>query len=53
MFLEVAVDNPAAIALYQAAGFVPAGRRRGYYRRQGADAMDALVLRRTLNSRAG
>jgi ribosomal-protein-alanine N-acetyltransferase len=44
MFLEVAVRNDAAIALYRAAGFVEVGRRRRYY----ADRSDALVLCATL-----
>ncbi len=44
MFLEVAAGNAAAFALYCAAGFVQAGRRRRYY----ADGADALVLRRDL-----
>lgn len=44
LFLEVAADNRAAIALYQTSGFVSAGRRRGYYLRDGAAAMDALVM---------
>jgi ribosomal-protein-alanine N-acetyltransferase len=50
MFLEVAEDNPGAIALYAAAGFEPVGRRAGYYARPGAPAADAIVMRRTLNS---
>lgn len=50
VFLEVAADNPAAIALYRAAGFTDAGRRANYYPRRGAPAVDALLLRRTLNS---
>lgn len=37
LFLEVAEDNPAAIALYETSGFGLVGRRRGYYR-SGADA---------------
>lgn len=49
-FLEVAVDNPAAIALYERAGFAAAGRRRGYYSRPGEAAVDALVMRCDLNS---
>lgn len=53
MFLEVAADNVAAIGLYEAAGFERVGLRRAYYRRPGQDAVDALVLRRTLNRRAG
>lgn len=34
LFLDVAVDNPAAIALYRRAGFLEYGRRPGYYRRE-------------------
>jgi ribosomal-protein-alanine N-acetyltransferase len=48
-FLEVAEDNPAARALYAAAGFSVAGRRRGYYARPDR-AVDAVVMRRDLNS---
>jgi ribosomal-protein-alanine N-acetyltransferase len=36
--LEVAASNGAALALYAAAGFREAGRRRGYYR-NGDDAL--------------
>lgn len=43
-FLEVATDNTAAIALYAGAGFLPAGRRRGYYRTSSGQAVDALVM---------
>jgi ribosomal-protein-alanine N-acetyltransferase len=50
MFLEVAEDNPGAIALYERTGFQPVGRRRAYYGRAGAPAVDALVMRRPLNS---
>ncbi len=46
LFLEVAQDNAAARALYAAAGFREAGRRRGYYARPPGPAIDALVLRR-------
>lgn len=42
MFLEVSERNAAARALYAAAGFAEAGRRRRYY----PDGADALVLRR-------
>lgn len=45
VFLEVAADNEAALALYRGAGFVEAGVRRDYYVREGG-AVDALVLRR-------
>jgi Fur family ferric uptake transcriptional regulator len=49
LFLEVAEDNAAAIALYEGQGFVRVGRRPGYYARDAA-RIDALVLRRDLNS---
>jgi len=48
MYLEVADHNGAARALYARAGYVPAGRRRGYYR----DGSDALVLRKPLSPAA-
>ena len=38
MFLEVAADNAAALALYRGAGFTQAGLRRGYYAPAGTDA---------------
>jgi ribosomal-protein-alanine N-acetyltransferase len=44
MFLEVAVTNHAAHALYEAHGFTEAGLRRHYY----ADGTNALILRSTL-----
>jgi ribosomal-protein-alanine N-acetyltransferase len=44
-FLEVAAGNAGGRALYVAAGFVPVGRRPGYYE----DGADALVLRRDLS----
>ncbi len=47
-FLEVAVDNPGAIALYRSLGFAETGRRRGYYRRCDAPPADALVMARSL-----
>jgi ribosomal-protein-alanine N-acetyltransferase len=51
LFLEVAADNEAAVGVYLKTGFKQAGLRRAYYQRPGAAAMDALVLRRALNSR--
>jgi [ribosomal protein S18]-alanine N-acetyltransferase len=46
MFLEVAQDNGAGLALYRRFGFVEAGRRRGYYPRgKDMSPADALVLR--------
>jgi len=50
MFLEVAADNPGAVALYEKAGFAAAGRRAGYYGRPSGGAVDAIVMRRALNS---
>ena len=44
MFLEVAVTNDAARALYVRHGFTEAGLRRRYY----TDGTDALILRSTL-----
>lgn len=44
LFLEVAEDNPAAIALYGKLGFSTVGRRPGYYRRRAA-AVAALTMR--------
>jgi [ribosomal protein S18]-alanine N-acetyltransferase len=50
MLLEVAEDNPGALALYARIGFRTVGRRAGYYARSGAASVDALVMRRALNS---
>ena len=47
-FLEVAADNPAAIALYESCGFRQAGTRRGYYRTPTGQRIAALVLARAL-----
>lgn len=44
LFLEVAVDNPAAIALYEGLGFRQVGRRPLYYSRRGGVLVDALIL---------
>jgi [ribosomal protein S18]-alanine N-acetyltransferase len=46
MFLEVAVTNHAALALYAEHGFTEAGLRRHYY----TDGTDALILRSTLST---
>ena len=50
LFLEVAVDNEAALKLYETAGFCRAGFRPAYYRRKDGRAADALVLRRDLTA---
>jgi len=52
MFLEVAHDNLPALALYEAAGFVRAGLRRGYYDRGAAGSSDAVVMRLDLGQPA-
>ncbi len=46
LFLEVADDNVAALALYASAGFARVGLRKGYY----ASGADAVVMRRALNT---
>ncbi len=43
LHLEVRDGNPA-IALYRAAGFSPAGRRRNYYHGPAGEAYDAVTL---------
>lgn len=45
VFLEVRVDNDAAIALYEDEGFTRLGRRRGYYEN---GRVDALTMRKEL-----
>lgn len=47
LFLEVATDNAAALALYRGAGFAEAGIRKGYYK-VGAATVDAIVMKRDL-----
>lgn len=50
VFLEVAVDNEAALSLYKRLGFVTVGLRKAYYEpaSETAGATDALVMRRNL-----
>ncbi len=48
LYLEVAADNAAAIALYAKSGFAETGRRKGYYPRPGKPAADALVFSKAL-----
>jgi ribosomal-protein-alanine N-acetyltransferase len=54
IFLEVRASNVAAIALYEAEGFMPVARRLAYYPGAAADAPreDALVMRRALRDHA-
>jgi len=46
--LEVAADNAAALALYEAEEFRTVGLRHAYYQRGGGAAVDAWLLRRAL-----
>jgi len=48
-FLEVAVDNEAAILLYLSCGYRESGRREGYYRTHQGKAVSALVMTRALS----
>lgn len=54
LFLEVAEDNPAAIAFYKSAGFEPIGRRPSYYTRE-IGRVAAITFRKRLaaNDRTG
>ena len=49
VFLEVADDNIAALALYERMGFLRVGLRRGYYDR-GEIRIDAVVMRLDLTN---
>lgn len=44
LFLEVAEDNQAALALYQKTQFQTIGRRKGYYVRSAGHKVDAILL---------
>jgi len=50
LFLEVAVDNLAAVGLYESLGFQRTGLRAGYYDRGVHGKVDALAMRRDLNA---
>lgn len=45
--LEVDCDNPAAIALYRAAGFEAVGTRPAYYGLRDGTRTDALIMAKT------
>ena len=49
IFLEVAEDNLAAIALYKASAYKPFGRRPAYYRRENG-RIAALTFRKRLDA---
>jgi tRNA threonylcarbamoyl adenosine modification protein YeaZ/ribosomal-protein-alanine acetyltransferase len=48
LFIEVAVSNHAALALYASNGFEKAGTRKNYYERSGGSHEDALIMRKGL-----
>ncbi|HTK34910.1 MAG TPA: ribosomal protein S18-alanine N-acetyltransferase [Caulobacteraceae bacterium] len=50
LWLDVAADNESALGLYSRAGFETLGRRRGYYRIGPNHSVDAIVMRRALNT---
>jgi ribosomal-protein-alanine N-acetyltransferase len=50
MWLEAAVDNEPAVALYLSMGFETTGRRKHYYARSDGPRIDALIMRRVLNT---
>ncbi len=53
VYLEVRVDNDPAIALYESAGFVKSGVRKGYYQPSGADAFTMIRPRAELRQPEG
>ena len=48
LFIEVAISNHAALALYASSGFHKAGERKNYYERSGGKREDALIMRKGL-----
>ena len=48
LFIEVAVSNQAALALYASCGFEKAGARKNYYERGDGGREDALIMRKGL-----
>jgi len=48
LFIEVAISNHAALALYASSGFEKAGTRKNYYERSGGAREDALIMRKGL-----
>jgi tRNA threonylcarbamoyladenosine biosynthesis protein TsaB len=48
LFIEVAVSNQAALALYASSGFEKAGTRKNYYERGDGSREDAFIMRKDL-----
>ena len=48
VFLDVAEDNTAAIALYAALGYERVGVRKHYYARKTGNAVNAVLMRKSL-----
>jgi tRNA threonylcarbamoyladenosine biosynthesis protein TsaB len=48
LFIEVAISNHAALALYASSGFEKAGVRKNYYERGNGGREDALIMRKGL-----
>ena len=53
LFLEVAIDNLAALALYQGRGYTEEGRRMGYFLRKDGRRIDALILTKRMSGKIG
>lgn len=49
-FLEVAIDNIGAIALYRGLGFNEIGKRKAYYPRENGIFIDALTMKLEIDS---
>ena len=52
IFLEVGVNNQAALALYTSHGFLPIGTRKNYYSHSDGTFEDAIVMSRSLATSA-
>jgi len=48
LFIEVAISNRAALALYGSCGFTEVGLRKNYYERSDSARADALIMRKGL-----
>jgi len=48
IFLEVAENNPAALALYRKTGFAQVAKRALYFKQTSGPALTALILKHTI-----